>query len=93
MEMLTSECSNNCHRYRQSLEEIADAGNKHKEKALAIKEIAADQKNKISILPEEKYQLQDRVDQLEHENKNYTEIIRKMTRETRELKRDVWNLR
>ena len=91
--MLTSECSNNCHRYRQSLEEIVDAGNKHKEKALAIKEIAVDQKNKISILREEKYELQYRVDQLEQENKNQTELILKMTTETRELKRDVWKLR
>lgn len=90
---MNNECSNNCHRYRQSIEDIVDAGNKHKEKALALKEIAVDQKNKISILREEKYHLQHRVDQLEYENKDQTELIMKMTKETRDLKKDVCNLR
>ena len=87
------ECSNNCHRYKQSLEEIVEAGNKHKEKALALKEIALDQKSKISTLREEKYQLQEKVDQLEYEEKNQTQLILKMTKENGELRRDVSNLR
>ena len=76
---------------RQSFKEIVDARNKHKEKALAIKDIFEEQKNKISLLREDKYQLQDRLDQLEHNNKNQTELILKRTKETRELNRDVWN--
>ena len=70
-----------------------EAGNKHKEKALALKDIAVDQKSKISTLREEKYQLQEKVDELEYDEKNQTESILKMTKENRDLKRGVSNLK
>ena len=59
------ECPNGCHNYRQSLEEIVTAGNKHKEMALSLKGIAEEQKKKISILREDKFKLQEEIDKME----------------------------
>ena len=80
------ECPNSCHRYRQSMSEIVEAGNKHKEKAIAIKEIAEEQKRKISILREEKNSLLDDVEQLEFDARNKNEIMRKMNVDMKALK-------
>ena len=79
------ECPNGCHNYRQSLEEIVTAGNKHREMALSLKGIAEEQKKKISILREEKNSLLDRTDHLEVDAKRQTELSFKKTKENREL--------
>ena len=47
------------------MDEVIEAGQKHKDKLNAIKVIAEEQKQKISILREEKYKLQDEIDQFE----------------------------
>ena len=65
MEKKTNECENGCLRYRQSMDEVILAGQKHKEKLISIKVIADDQKVKISSLRAEKYKLQDEIDKLE----------------------------
>ena len=65
MEKIKGECENGCLRYRQSMDEVILAGQKHKEKLIAIKVIADDQKQKISNLRGEKYKLQDEIDKLE----------------------------
>ena len=65
MEKTKSECENGCLRYRQSMDEVILAGQKHKEKLISIKVIADDQKQKISNLRAEKYKLQDEIDKLE----------------------------
>ena len=72
METGNEECANGCYRYRQSLEEVAEAGNKHREKVIALKAIAEEQKSKISGLREEKYSLMESLDQLEYEKKENT---------------------
>ena len=41
------ECPNGCHNYRQSLEEIVTAGNKHKEITLSLREIAEEKKKRF----------------------------------------------
>ena len=89
METRMNDCTNGCYRYRQSLEEVAEAGNKHREKVIALKAIAEEQKSKISILREEKYSLMENIDQLEHDKNIDTDLILSMTKENRELKRDL----
>ena len=66
METNSYDCPNRCNMYRQSLEEIGEAGNRHKEKALSLKGIAEVQKKKTSILREEKFKF--------HEEKNKMEM-------------------
>ena len=65
METIKYECPHGCHRYRQSIEEIVEAGNKHKEQIVILRKLAEDQKKKISILREEKTSLLDNTDNLE----------------------------
>ena len=71
METGNEECANGCYRYRESLEN-AEAGNNHREKVIALKAIAEEQKSKISRLREEKYSLMESLDQLEYEKKENT---------------------
>ena len=86
METMMYQCPKGCHRYRQSIEEIVEAGNKHKDKLLALKRIAEDQKVKISSLREERNALLDNVDHLEFKQKDDNEMILRLTREMRDLK-------
>ena len=85
--------SNGCKRYRKSKEEVTEAGNKHEEKALALKGVAEEQKAKISSLREEKNSLLDKIDQLEFTEKHSSDLIIRMTRETRELKIQIRDIR
>ena len=78
-----------CHKYSKSFKEIIEAGNKHREKALALKDISENQKEKISSLREEKNNLLDKVDKMELDAKRDSELILSMTRDTRDLKIDM----
>ena len=78
-----------CHKYSKSFQEIIEAGNNHREKALALKDISENQKEKISILREEKNNLLDKVDKMELDAKRDSELILRMTRDTRDLKIDM----
>ena len=89
MEMIKYECPKRCHLYSKSFEEIIEAGNKHREKVLALKDISENQKIKISSLREERNQLLDTVDRLELDQKRDSDMILRMTSETRNLKREV----
>ena len=85
-----------CHKYSKSFKEIIEAGNKHREKALALKDISENQKEKISILREEKNNLLDKVDKvdkMELDAKRDSELILRMTRDTRDLKIELRDLR
>jgi hypothetical protein len=82
-----------CHRYRQSIKEIVEAANKHKEKLASLKQIAEGQKVKISSLREERNALLHNVDQLEFKQKNDDEMMLRMTREMRDLKVQIRDLR
>ena len=68
------ECQNGCHRYKQSIDEIYEAGVKHRKRLLEVKELADSQKTKIVDLRKEKNRLQEIVDDQEistqetHEN-------------------------
>ena len=91
--MESNDCPYGCQRYRQSIEEVTLAGNKHREKSLALKEIAEEQKRKISNLREDRNELLDKVTQLESREKSQRDLIIRMTRETRDLKITLRDLR
>ena len=93
MEKIVYECPNNCEKYSKSIDEIFQAGKKHKEKLLTVIELSETQKLKISSLREEKNNLLDQVDQLEHDKKNDNKLILRMTRENGELKRELIDYR
>ena len=63
------------------------------EKVLALKEISENQKTKISSLREERNDLLDKVDKFELDQKQDSDLILRMTSETRSLKREVRDLR
>ena len=86
METSNYDCPNRCHRYRQSLEEIVEAGNKHREKALSLKAIAEEQKKKISILREEKFNLQEELDKMEMDARSEHDNFMKVAKENIQLK-------
>ena len=50
MKVKDNGCQNGCNRYSKSIDEINKAGSKHKEKLLALKSIADNQKKKITSL-------------------------------------------
>ena len=55
------ECTYGCSKYNKSVDEIVNAGHKHREKLFAIKDIAEDQKEKIRLLRNQKSQLENRI--------------------------------
>ena len=61
------ECQNGCERYSKSIDEIYQAGSKHREKVLSLKSIAENQKKKILNIQAEKANLQEQVQQLEED--------------------------
>ena len=58
------ECTYGCSKYNKSVDEIVNAGTKHREKLLAIKQIAEDQKEKIRLLRNQKSSLENDIDKL-----------------------------
>ena len=93
MESVREECPYGCLKYRKSIEDVVEAGNKHKDKAIALKVIADEQKLKISSLREVKNSLLDQVDQLEFRGRNSSDLIIRMTRESREMKIQIRDLK
>ena len=89
MEISSFDCPNRCHRYRQSLDEIVEAGNKHREKAVSLKVIAEEQKRKISILRGEKFKFQEEIDKMEMDARSEHESFMKTAKENICLKEKV----
>ena len=74
------ECTYGCNKYNKSVDEIVTAGNKHREKVLALKDIAEEQKEKIYVLRKQKSQLENQVDKLKDDlemEKQYVYTIQK----------------
>ena len=93
IETIVYACPKGCHRYRQSFEEIVDDGNKHKEKLVALKDMAVNQKIIISSLRKYKDELLDNIDQLELKEQNANDMISRMSKETKKLKIQIRELR
>ena len=60
-------CENGCHKYNKSMDEVVKAGFKHKNDALAVKEVAENLKKKIGKLKEENCKLLEKNEQLEED--------------------------
>ena len=93
MTTIQYECPNNCQKYSKTIDEIFEAGIKHRDKLISLKEISENQKMKISILREEKNGLLDQVDKLELNSKYDSDLILRMTRESRNLKIETRDLK
>ena len=90
---LPGECTFGCNKYDKSIDEIVTAGNKHREKVLALKELAEEQKDKIRSLRNQKSHLESQVDKLESDldmEKNFVSTIqRDSARKINKLKDDL----
>ena len=85
MKVKNNECQNGCNRYSKSIDEIYKAGSKHKEKLLALKLIADNQKKKITSLQADKAHLNEQVQQLEDDVVIGQNIVRKQSAEKERL--------
>jgi hypothetical protein len=72
--------------------QTAEACKKHRDEVITLKDIAEDQKAKIFSLREEKHSLLNKVYELEVTEKQSSDMILRMTTETRELKRELKHL-
>jgi len=89
MEKIIYECPKGCHNYKQSLEEIVDAGNRHKAKLITAYAIAEDLKKKVSSLRAEKNHLLENIDQLEIDGEHKEQELSKVKRENTILKYEI----
>ena len=82
-------CSKGCDRYSKSVDEIFEAGVKHKNKLVELKEIAEGQKEKISCLRKHRDEIKEEMNKLEdvHEvkMKHNAEKICQLTDQVAEL--------
>ena len=87
------ECTYGCSKYNKSVDEIVNAGYKHREKLLAIKDIDEDQKETIRLLRNQKSQLENRIDKLtddlEMEQKYVQTIQKDSAKKINKLKKDL----
>ena len=81
----TKECQNGCHRYSKSIDEICQAGSKHKEKLVALKSRATNLKKEVTSLQGEKAKLLEQVQQLEEDVMIGQNIVRKQSDEKERL--------
>ena len=65
LKMKRSDC--NCSKYSKSIDEIYNAGSKHKQKLVELKDIAIKQKMKIAQSQEEKTAMLDQVEHLKYD--------------------------
>ena len=89
MEIIKYECPKRCHLYGKSFEEVIEAGQKHREKVLVLKEISENQKVKISDLRNQRNGVQDQLDNLELQAQEDHEHFIKMKKENIELKEKI----
>ena len=80
-----------CHRHRQSYEEVVVAGNKHKVTLKATYAIAEEQKKKISNLRAENNALLEQIENLEFEAETDAKIIFKIKTENESWKTEISN--
>ena len=84
-----SGCINSCDKYSKSIDEIYQAGTKHRDKLIALKEVADKQKETISILREEKIEFLDKVEQLEEDVETGFRIVTNLQTEKDNLKQEL----
>ena len=60
------ECKNGCHKYSKTMDDVVQAMSKHRDAALAMKEINDKQKKKLCEYREVRMSMQNQIDELEH---------------------------
>ena len=85
--LMNKECD--CEKYGKPVDQIYEAAAKHREKLVALKEVAENQKKKISILREEKTELLDQVEQLEFDGRSQTKLMKHLKEEIESLNHNI----
>ena len=67
-----------CNLYNKSIEEVVKAASKHRDAAIALKDISNQQKTKITWYRNQLIEMQSQIDKLEFENDTEKEIVDKM---------------
>ena len=84
-----NQCSCGCHNYKQTMDEVVNAAEKHRKSALALKEVSEKQKVKINEFRERTIRMQDDIDNLELDLKESEEKFTNLS--VRMKERDVEN--
>ena len=75
-----------CNRYKQSMDEVVKAAAKHRDAALALKDISNQQKKKISWYRDQLIEMQSQIDKLVLEHDTEKEMVDKLLNEKVSLK-------
>ena len=65
-----TKCERGCEKYNKTVDQIAEAASKHREKLLVLKEVAEAQKEKIFCLRGHRNELLDEIDKVNSEHDN-----------------------
>ena len=79
------ECKNGCHKYSKTMDDVVQAMSKHRDAALAMKEINDKQKKKLCEYREVRMSMQNQIDELEHNLDLEREFTLKVCEEKKEL--------
>ena len=90
MDKNAEKCSNGCNKYTKSMDEVLKATSKHRDAALALKEISTQQKKKISWYREQLIEMQSQIDKLEHDNDTEKEMVGQILNEKKILEEKVY---
>ena len=91
--MEKNECENGCHRYNQSMDDVLKAAAKHRDAALALKDVTDKQKAKLAKFREQRMAMQNLVDQLELDLDLEREFTGKVCSEKKTLEIEVKTLK
>ena len=89
MENKVIKCLGGCQGYNKSMDEVVEALAKHRDAAIALKEINQKQRVKLNEYRDERMKMQDLIDQLELEKDLEKEFIWKKCTENKELENKV----
>ena len=78
-------CSNGCHKYSKSFDEVVQALSKHRDAAVTLKEINLVLKKKMSWYRDQLGQMQSQIDKLEQDNDSEHELVIKLLNEKKIL--------
>ena len=84
-----SEVSCNWSRYNKTIDEVLHAGQKHKDAALALKEVAGNLKQKVVASREREAKLMDEIDNLEMEDSEKHDFAMQLAKKRKELENEV----
>jgi chromosome segregation ATPase len=89
MENKVMKCVGGCQGYNKSMDEVVEALAKHRDAAIALKEINQKQRVKLNEYRDERMKMQDLIDQLELEKDLEKEFIWRKCTENKELENKV----